>query len=112
MLLCDKLLTSPNVDFKFIDSLAMIVKDAYPSNSFIVKDWAVNDAPIKKEKLVEIFNVNLDGNPRLMKVNSSELYTLYKLYSAIEKPFWRDLYKFRSPGQSNGFRTLDWCCTY
>lgn len=112
MLLCDKLLTSPNVDFKFIDSLAMIVKDAYPSNSFIVKDWAVNDAPIKKEKLVEIFNVNLDGNPRLMKVNSSELYTLYKLYSAIEKPFWRDLYKFRSPGQSNGFRTLDWFCRH
>lgn len=112
MLLHDHLLTNPNLDFKFIESLTLSIRDAYPSDSFVVNDSMSINPYMQKDKLIGLFSINLNKPPRLQKVNSNELFILYKLYSAIERVFWRDLYKFQSDERSYGFSVLSWLCSH
>ena len=110
MLLHDHLLTNPNLDFKFIESLTRSVRNTYPTDSFVVNDPMPINPYMQKNKLIGLFSINLNKLPRLQKASPNELYILYKLYSAIEKVFWKDLYKFQSDERSYGFSALNWFC--
>ncbi|WP_323947087.1 hypothetical protein [Aeromonas hydrophila] len=112
MLLHDQILTNPSLDFKFIESLTRVIRETYPVDSFNAKDSISIDPYMQKDKLINIFSVNLHKIPRLLMANANELHIIYKLYSAIERVFWKDLYKFQSEERSNGFSTLDWLCSH